>query len=270
MTSYCRHLTSYKTLSILARCCKPSTSTSIWCWCTPIRVLSQIEEIIPWAEEITVPIEYTGYVSQRPSGRSPGRDEIQWHSVDDRRMTIVSAGGDGRTGLTVCAYSAWNRILSQSAVADRTLAVFLPLFPGPEELALLERPVGRHSIRLLSFTPHFMDWMQAADLSISQAGYNTCTNLLQTRTRAILVPNPQMPDQLRRARLIAERGLAVTIDPADLTPERLADAMLDQFQAPPPQHDINLDGARTTRTILERLLTGGCGSEAAVLHGVDN
>ncbi len=163
--------------------------------------LAQIEEIIPWAEEITVPIEYTGYVSQRPSGRSPGRDEIQWHSVDDRRMTIVSAGGDGRTGLTVCAYSAWNRILSQSAVADRTLAVFLPLFPGPEELALLERPVGRHSIRLLSFTPHFMDWMQAADLSISQAGYNTCTNLLETRTRAILVPNPQMPDQLRRARL---------------------------------------------------------------------
>ncbi len=69
---------------------------------------------------------------------------------------------------------------------------------------------------------------------------------------------------------IAERGLAVTIDAADLTPERLADAMLDQFQAPPPQHDINLDGARTTRAILERLLTGGCGSEAAVLHGVDN
>jgi predicted glycosyltransferase len=98
--------------------------------------------------------------------------------------------------------------------------------------------------------------MQSADLSISHAGYNTCTNVLETRTRSILVPNLQMSDQRGRARRFAERGLAATIDPAELTPQRLARAILDQLEAPKPQHDINLDGARITSQILERLCAG--------------
>ncbi len=218
--------------------------------------LVRLEEHVPWAAEIKPPVEYTGYVSQRPSDGLPGWNETIGQGKNQRKMVIVSAGGDGRTGLAACSIAAWELLHSKGIVADYTLAVFLPLFPRPEELAILEHPSNDDSIRVFPFQSDFIDWMQHGCLSISQAGYNTCTNILQTNIRSILVPNMHMTDQCRRAKRFAERGLAFTIEPTELTPQRLARAILDQLSAPAPRHGINLDGARITRQILERLCAG--------------
>lgn len=224
----------------------------------------RLEDHIPWAGNIATPMAYTGYVSQRPGGEHLRMEEILSAKADGRRMIVVSAGGDGRTGLVVQALAAWEQLTSQGAVANCALSLFLPLFPQAEELALIERHRDCTDIRLLPFALDFIDWMSAADLSISQAGYNTCANLLETRTRAVLVPNPQMPDQLRRARLFSERGLAVTIDPGKLTPQRLAAAIQAQLNSPTPEQFVRLDGAQRTRQILEQFAAGTAVREAAL------
>jgi predicted glycosyltransferase len=99
--------------------------------------------------------------------------------------------------------------------------------------------------------------MAAAEVSISQAGYNTCTNVLETRVRAILVPNPATLDQVIRARRMAQLGLARTLDVQDLDSDRLAATILDALAAPRPVHDLDLQGAERTRALLEKMVEGG-------------
>jgi predicted glycosyltransferase len=99
--------------------------------------------------------------------------------------------------------------------------------------------------------------MADADVSISQAGYNTCTNVLETRVRAILVPNPATLDQVIRARRMAELGLARTLEAPDLDSDRLATAILDTLAGPRPVHTLDLQGAENTRVLLERMVRGG-------------
>jgi predicted glycosyltransferase len=212
--------------------------------------LIRLDEQTRFANRIEIPIEYTGYVSQR---LGKGHTDAA-HTQREDGMVIASAGGTGDTFLLEVAIDAWTRATVRRAMGKSTLLVFLPLSIKPHDVALLRRRAGDHSIRLMPYTTDFLDWMQLSDLSISHSGYNTCTNILETRTRSILVPNLEMSDQRLRARRLAERGLACSIEPAELTPDRLADAMIDRIQEPAPEHDIDLDGASATCRILNRIL----------------
>jgi predicted glycosyltransferase len=213
--------------------------------------LISVEDSIPWAAEISVPIDYTGYVAQ-PLARNG--------SARRRHSVVVSVGGAGQSLLVARAREAWAQLRGQAEVNGRSLIVFLPLY-GYESAKNAERlsagPAG-DSVRIMSFTPSFLDWLHRADLSVSHAGYNTCTELLLTRTPAILVPDPRMSDQCPRARILASRGLAQTLDLRDLTSQRLADAIVAGLSrrmdaGSSPHGDVNLDGAQTTRRIIERL-----------------
>ena len=94
------------------------------------------------------------------------------------------------------------------------------------------------------FSGEFLHWLQRADVSVSRAGYNTSTNLLETRVRAVLVPDPRMSDQAFRARRLADCGVAEVVEEAAASPERLAEALCAAAARPRPQHDFDLDGAR--------------------------
>ncbi|HTQ39239.1 MAG TPA: glycosyltransferase [Pirellulales bacterium] len=224
----------------------------------------RLEEQIAVAGKFNIPLEYTGYVSQRGDAQQRNRNKRR---VDQRRGTvIVSAGGTGNMALLNCAIDCWKLLVSRKAVGDRMLQVFLPLSSHAQDVAALQRRVADNtSIRLLPYSSDFLNCMRTADLSISHAGYNTCTNVLETRCRSILVPNLQMSDQGQRARRFAKRGLATTIDPADLTAERLATTVVEQLQKPTLQHDINLDGARITSDILEQI----CAEEPAAAQHLE-
>jgi len=53
-------------------------------------------------------------------------------------------------------------------------------------------------IRIQRYTRRFLDYLNAADLSISLAGYNTCMNLLATRVPALLFPYTRQREQPMR------------------------------------------------------------------------
>jgi predicted glycosyltransferase len=222
----------------------------------------RLEDHIPWAPAIPIPLVYSGYVSEKLEGqgtetREPGAGNGH---------VIVSTGGASRLALLGDTIEAWRQLERRGAIGGRRLIVFLPPFARPDELDGLARAGNGHaarngSIRLEPFTADFLPWMAGADLSISQAGYNTCANVLETRARSILVPNPSMYDQPPRARRLAERGLTRALDAARLDADGLAAAILAALSGPPPVHDLDLDGARRTREALEQLVDG-CGSSA--------
>ena len=200
--------------------------------------LVSLREQIPWVEHITKPVACTGYVSEKLAGR-PARGH---------GSVIVSTGGADLPALVRCSVEAWQRLRAQGATGDRRLVVFLPPFSQAARVPPSEDP----SIRFEPFTTDFLSWMAGADLSVSQAGYNTCTNILELRTRAIVVPNAAMSDQVPRAQRLAARGLASAIASTDLTAERLASVMLETLASRPSTHDVDLHGADTTRALIEQ------------------
>jgi predicted glycosyltransferase len=103
------------------------------------------------------------------------------------------------------------------------------------------------------FTPEFVDRLQGAHLAINQSGYNTCTNVLEARIRAILIPNPRASDQPFRAQRLAERGVGRVLRLDEATAERLAGEIVDALAGPAPEHDFDLRGAEATLKITEQL-----------------
>lgn len=200
--------------------------------------LIPLEEHIPWADEIAVPIACTGYVSEKlPDRPTAARGEV-----------IVSTGGAHLPGLVRHSLEAWQRLRGEAAIGDRRLVVFLPPFGGAETDVV---PTVDRSIRFEPFSVDFLTSMATADLSISQAGYNTCANILETRTRAILVPSARMSDQGPRAHRLVERGLARAIPSGELTADRLASVMLEALTDRRAMHNVDLEGAGKSRAQIE-------------------
>jgi predicted glycosyltransferase len=201
---------------------------------------ARLEETFPLAREIKERIAYTGLVTGDPVA-SPDRFDV-----------VVSAGG-GIVG---------ERLVATAAETARRLAgewpnwciITGPHFPPAEKAALSAvLPAG---IRLETFRADFPGLLANARLSISQAGYNTVCDLLQARCRSVLIPfaTGGETEQSERARRLEKLGLAAFVAEAELSPERLGEAMA---RAPSPAaHQINLDGAAETARILSRLLAG--------------
>jgi predicted glycosyltransferase len=207
--------------------------------------VTRLHDHVPWADQLGVPIVHTGYVSEklsRPSTRPAGQP-----------LVIASAGGASAPSFLSTCLEAWTQLEAHELLRSHQLVVFLPPSLTRDSGVGTKRHAAGSRIRLRRFTSHFLAWMRRARLSISQAGYNTCTNLLETRTRGVLVPNPAMSDQVPRARLLAGRSLAHVIDPSELSPGKLAQAVVAMLRAPGPAHDLDLNGAEKTRQVLEQL-----------------
>lgn len=213
--------------------------------------VTRLQEHVPWAGQLRVPIVHTGYVSEklsRPPTRGTGPK-----LAPGRPLVIASAGGASAPSFLSTCLEAWQELEARELLRSHQLVVFLPPSMTRDSWAQAKRYAAGGRIRLMRFTSRFLTWMQRARLSISQAGYNTCTNLLETRTRGVLVPNPAMSDQVPRARLLAGRGLVKVIDPSELSPGKLAGLVVEMLHGPGPAHDLDLNGAEKTRRVLEQL-----------------
>lgn len=207
----------------------------------------------PRIGELACPLLYTGYVAPDPlAERAPGSPA----GVADRVEVLVSAGG-GAVGLPLlrCALAAqplsrfaelkWRVLVgpSLSALDLQSLAASAP------DGVIVERP--RHDFQVL---------LGAARASVSQAGYNTLTEVLQAQVPAVVVPFAEdaETEQTQRAAALAERGL-VTLVPADkLNPGILADAVdravaaVSPGRAPAPA--LDLAGAERSAEIMAQLI----------------
>lgn len=179
---------------------------------------------------------HTGYVAiegSRPRDPDSGRDEI-----------LVSVGGGAagtallETSLALAARRAgaherW-RVLAGDGAA-------LPKSSSPYIVVEANRP-------------DFPALLKRARASISQAGYNTCVDLLRARVPAVLVPFAEgnEREQTARARAFAARNFAQIVPESALSPETLA-AALDRAK-PPPDLGLACEGAAQTAKIVERWL----------------
>jgi len=114
-------------------------------------------------------------------------------------------------------------------------------------------------ITVRTFMPDLHALLARAQLSISRVGYNTVADIYRAGCRAIVVPffDGIETEQVTRAALLKERGLAETVGHDEQTPEAVAAAIDRVMAAPPPdRRAIDLEGAANAAAILAGLVAG--------------
>ena len=205
--------------------------------------IARLADSFELAQRIESRLYYSGYICAsrgRPPAANEGDGEV-----------LVSAGGSA-TGL---------RIL-QTAIATKPHSTLhnlrWRLLVSPaisaanfEELQRLAGP----GIRVERNRPDFSELVKRAHLSISQAGYNTITDILNSDTASVVIPFAEADEieQTLRARRLHDRGRLVALAQKDLSADTLARAMATADEG----HSAlaaNLDGARNSALMVERWL----------------
>jgi predicted glycosyltransferase len=197
---------------------------------------------------LPVPMTHSGFVVEPVHSAGP---------EPERPIAVLSTGGIDSPAFLAAAITAFGVLAATGALGDMRLHVFAGLDAPADELAALDEAARGFPVEVHAFSGDFTAWLDAAALSISRCGYNTSAALLRSRVPAVIVPANAVSDQRLRALRFVQSGLAIAVDE-----ERVSDmptmvtAIEAAVGAPRPVHSVDLDGARTTRRLLEELVSG--------------
>src|SRR5262245_3142751 len=213
----------------------------------------RLDDTFSRVRELTPPVHYTGYVTAPVAERAgPGEPPAEEGAGP---LVLVSIGG-GRVG---------HELITACIAASDALQVSLPhrmvIFTGllcPEEAVakLLVQASASPQVRLERWTSRFAEWMDRCDLSISMGGYNTCMNVLASGARALVHPftGGHNTEQTERAKRFERLGLLHLLDPSELAPDRLAEAIRGALARPRTSVRVNLDGVANTNRLIHEML----------------
>ena len=122
----------------------------------------------------------------------------------------------------------------------------------------LSHIINHHpNIVTFDFTPHLLNYLQAADLVVSMAGYNIITEILSLGKKAVVVPRHQpSQEQLIRAVRMENLGLLTAIAPKELTGSSLSQAIIKQLNNKSMGSSfLNFDGLLNIQQEIISLLT---------------
>jgi predicted glycosyltransferase len=213
--------------------------------------LLRLNETFSRADNIQIPVVYTGFITQQ-ADPAHGRILRQDLNISAEQKLIVASAGGGRSGYKLLTF-----VLDACQMLRDRLNFRLEVFSGPfmeskefDKLAARTAP----GTRIQRYTRRFLDYLNAADLSISLAGYNTCMNLLVTRVPALVYPYSRQREQPMRVDAIKNLLPMKILNEDDVRPDRLSDCiirMLDQKRILKPMA-IDLNGAQNSAAFLSR------------------
>jgi len=206
-----------------------------------------------------VPMLYTGFVAPRRAATA---------AVSDRSGILVSAGG-GSVGMPLmrCALDA-RRLLAPATTRPGMLRLVAgPFLPEEEWLELQHLAAAHGAVELLRQVPNLSREMRGAAVSVSQCGYNTALDIIESGVPALVVPYAagREDEQTSRAGRMAALGLLRWLPAGSLTPASLAAAIDATLGFRPAPNALALDGAARSLELIERMKTrrGTGGFDAA-------
>lgn len=178
-----------------------------------------------WPETVTDRVTMTGYLTGASVGTTSQPDQFWSERGLGAGPVAVCTSGGGMDGGPI----AW-AFLDAMAPLTRDgwsgLLVTGPFLDAGERLNLeaAGRPLG---VRVEAFLPDLASYLDAADVVVSMAGYNTMCDILDLGLRSVVIPRviPRR-EQVIRASLFAERGVLDLILPDRLTAASLRTAMV--------------------------------------------
>ena len=205
--------------------------------------IASLEDSFAKASHIADKLFYSGYIcAQNPTAAAvtTGEDEV-----------LVSAGGSA-TGLQIL----------RTALAAKPLSVFkdahwrLLVSPAISTADFNQlQGLADDSVSVERNRADFSELIKRARLSISQAGYNTMTDLLNSDTPAVVIPYAEAEEieQTLRARALQDRGRLVALSQSDLDAASLAQAMAKSISTNTTLA-VNLNGADNSANAITQWL----------------
>jgi len=205
--------------------------------------------------QMPIPLYYTGFITQ-PGDSKNGEKLRRELSLEAEEKLIVASAGGGRSG-----YKPLKSVLEAFDRLGDHLAVRLDIFTGPfmdqEEFKILAA-LSKPGLNIRRFTSRFLDYLFAADLSVSLAGYNTCMNLLVTKVPALVYPYHRQREQPLRVESLKKMLPMRILHDHDLEPSTLSQHIEQMLQNPPSFEPValNLSGAENAARYLENWIGG--------------
>lgn len=199
-----------------------------------------LSETLPGARTIEGKIKYTGLVTPEPVDM-----QVPPSITCD---VIVSAGG-GAVGHALTAAAIGANEYSNTFPDNWLLVVGSER--SDEDYEMLKARAGDR-MQVVRFLPDLTRVLASAKVSVSRAGYNTVGDLMRAKCRVVLAPfsGGRETEQLRRAKLLAQRGLCSCITDDELTPQTLGTCVDRASSLPPMQAIFAIDGAENSARIV--------------------
>lgn len=208
---------------------------------------ASLEESLRTSARLIPAIHHTGFVmAERP----------QYEQTSTQRGPILVSAGGGLYGAPLFkAVIVAHELLNRTHKAELKV-VAGPLFPELEWEALCAAVDGYRGLQIARSVPDLFDELRRASASISQCGYNTALEILQAGVPALVVPfaNGDEDEQMKRARRLEQLGAVRVLAQNEMTPERLADEMIELLTFRPRRPRLDLNGAQRSSEILDELL----------------
>jgi predicted glycosyltransferase len=139
---------------------------------------------------------------------------------------------------------------------NQTDSIRIEMFAGPfREPDEFEKLAAKavSGIRIRYYTKRFLDYLTAADLSVSLAGYNTCMNLIAAGVPALIYPYSKQQEQPLRVAKIDKLIPMKILRDKDIEPQRISHYIQELLHESRPAEPVtvNLDGAAQTAQYLE-------------------
>lgn len=186
-------------------------------------------------------IHYCGYVAKQmpvkptplpPGVRAPGQ-----------KFVFVSAGGGADGAFLMRNYLRALRLLGRRTNIHTLMAVGASAPPHLRQKLLAKVQAKALPVEIVPYVDDSLSVIAASDLVVCMGGYNTLSEVLHLRKKALVVPRSgPSAEQRIRTGLFAQRQLIDVLSPEEATPENLAQRLLaDLARDDYPVRDESLD-----------------------------
>lgn len=217
-------------------------------------------------EDLAARSRYCGYVLNRTRKEYRATDSPEPFLQDRGEPVVLATPGGGEDGFELLQ----NFIAASRGAPWRGVIVTGPLHSGGRQ-NILRQAAAEAGVGFRSFVPGLQNWFSAVDAVVSMAGYNTVTEIVFAGTPSVCVPRTEpRTEQLLRATAFERLGLLRCLDPLDISPERLAEAIRealagDRRRFESARQAIDFGGAAAAAAALVRL-AGREGTTSSVLE----
>ncbi len=219
---------------------------AVWVYGDP-RICDPVSEYgLP--ESVRAKLQFTGYLDPRRA--TPLRSTTPPPPRPEGRYALCMVGG-GQDGAELA------EAFARSPLPEDMQGVLVtgPMMPEERALALEQAsPHGR--LRVLRFLADPSSLISGADRVVTMGGYNSVTDVLAFRKRALVAPRVSpRTEQLLRARRMARLGLLEVMTPDQLSTSRLGEWLARDLADPPPvRRVLDFDGAGRLPLMARKLL----------------
>jgi predicted glycosyltransferase len=203
-------------------------------------------------EALSVNVRYCGYVCNMDPIKEPAWVRAKLDLGEEPIIVVMAGGGADAFRLMETYLEALP--LVNGRVRASTVMITGPFMAEEQRKALKDRGKAL-GIQIRTSIGDSLSHLNAADLVVSMAGYNTMSEILRFRKRAVIVPRSgPSAEQRMRASIFEHRGLVTMVDPFQLSPASLAASIVEAMETPAPPSSAGMPALHGVTDATDALL----------------